>query len=231
MNLANVCRHLIHTIELTLGDDSILTLAEEQRQDHFSRVRGILEPLLDDYCRKKGKRRWCEKTPMNLEYVGCLAAVFPEAQYICLYRHGLDTIYSMNEAYQGQNPWISRYLAKHNGNTIAASIEMWCHDAERLLAFELTFPENTYRVSYEQLVMNPEQQLQTMFRFLNVEPSPGITTRAFETAHDDGPGDYKIPTAFGIQTESIGKGLDVDLTGTPEVLRNRMLRLLDALGY
>jgi hypothetical protein len=158
-----------------------------------------------------------------------LATVFPDAQYVCLHRHGLDQVYSVLQM-DGATRVESR-LPRYGGNTVAAAIERWCNQTERLLAFEHANGTQSLRIIYERFVENPENETLRLLTFLGLEPHPGLTLSAFQTSHDAGPGDPKIFKSRGVDRQRVGRGQTLDTSGLPRQLNRRLTRLLTILGY
>ncbi|NOR70815.1 MAG: hypothetical protein GQ532_14175, partial [Methylomarinum sp.] len=89
---------LCESLNRTLMGSVAQTLAEankEAQQDFIViETRKIIHNIMDSYIEAKGKQIWCEKTPMNLDHLSLLETHFPEAKYICLYRHCMDVVNS-----------------------------------------------------------------------------------------------------------------------------------------
>jgi hypothetical protein len=217
--------------ELTLGQTTNLNARDGAPPSYFGEVRRILDGLMNSYCQAKSKQRWCEKTPQNLDHLDFLNAVFPDAQCVCLHRHGLDCVRSEIEM---RHPEVFvQQAAGADGvhGRIAEHIERWCQRTERLLAFESAYSDRMLRMTYEDLVEDPERELQRVWEFLRVQRVSGLSEKVFAMRHDDGPGDYKIIGSSSIEADRIGHGLSLDVSRTPEPLRRRMVSVLDALGY
>ena len=175
---------------------SIATL--EGRLDHpaaentavLARVRQILADLMATYTQAKGKTVWCEKSPANVRHRELLAALFPEARFVCLYRHGLDVARSCLEASRfGFIPMMEEYVRRTPGDTVQAAVQYWVDDTSALLDFERRRPDRTFRLRYEDVTADPEAARAPMFRFLGVEWDPGLLGSGFTARHDPGIGD------------------------------------------
>lgn len=223
LRLGSLCELWFAAIEATLGQVAGADV-DTQRSLQVLHTRCVIDDLLQNYCVTKGKHRWCDKSPNNLNNLGFIAAVFPDAQYLCLHRHGLDVARSAIEVGMASS-------MSPDDNLAAACIEQWCVATERLLAFERALSPMTTRVTYEDLVTNPEQELDRIFDFLGVAHCPEVLSSAFSARHDDGAGDPKIAGTAGIDGSRIGHGLTLDIRSVPESLRLRMLDLMSHLGY
>src|SRR5580692_2651212 len=83
-------------------------------------VRQVLSQMMEEQARRRGKAVWCDKTPGNLSYLPLIANLFPEARFIGLHRHHLDTIHSCLQASRhGFLGMLTGYLTRHPTNFLA----------------------------------------------------------------------------------------------------------------
>lgn len=227
LRLASFSQYVFQVVDLTRGDETQAT--DDDIQCRLRLVRSTVDRLMDDYCRRKGKVRWCDKSPGNTEMLFILGSVFPDAHYICLHRHALDQVYS---ALDVEGPVrLHRYLERQGGDVVSAAIDRWCTRAERLLAFEHEHRHRVTRVLYERFVEDPEAELARLCRFLEVPLVSGLSKAAFAQAHDRGPRDIKIAGAKRVERDRIGKGRTLDLKRVSIDLHERLTRLIEALAY
>jgi hypothetical protein len=83
-----------------------------------------------------------------------VAAIWPDAQFICLYRHRMDVIASGVEACRrGLDSFgFEVYAPRYPGNSVAAVGACWADIAAKMIDFGKRFPDRTLRVRYEDLV-------------------------------------------------------------------------------
>jgi len=199
----------------------------------LSEARTVMDDLLQQYLRSRNKRRWCEKSPGSVRYLPLLAKLWPEAQFVCLYRHCIDVVHSGLRA----SPWglhaygFAPYAAAHPTNSLAALISYWIDCATAALRFEEAHPERCTRVFYEEVVTSPELTLRKVFAFLREEPVAAIADHALERSPDNGASDYKIWATGAIHTDSIGLGRNLPLAMIPEPLVAAANDVLGRLGY
>lgn len=225
LSLGRLAEQLFHAAYYSLGQLS--RDGEEARvAAAIAFVRSTIARLMQEYAAVKGKRVWAEKTPDNVTYAPRLAQVFPDARFVCLYRHPADHIRSGIE---------SARFGKLNA-------DLWDHDrgcehyvqqTRKLLDFEAANREKCFRLAYEDLVSHPEQVLPEMFRFIGVDWDPGLIARVFTTPHDDGPGDPKALLAARIYQTSMGRGREAlpILASIAARLQNEIAQLTIELGY
>ncbi len=227
LRLGAFSQYVFKVVELTSADGVSAPTDEIPQRIHS--VRAVVDRLMEAYCERKGKLRWCDKSPANTEILFVLSSVFPDAQYICLHRHGLDQVHS---ALDVEGPIRLRpYLARQNEDVVAAALDRWCTRVERLLAFEHEHHGQVRRVLYERFVDAPEEELAELMRFLDVPVVPGLSSAAFAQDHDRGPRDVKIAGATRVERDRTGKGGTLDLRRVSEELSERFARLSEAIGY
>jgi protein-tyrosine sulfotransferase len=204
-------------------------------------LRGAADAVLGYYARSTGKRRVCDKSLSTVYYAALMAEIYPEAKFICLYRHGMDVVAS----YVSGMPWglsqsavpqpeflpVHGYIARNPGNSVAAAAEYWADCARRATAFEGGHPGRCHRVRYEDLVEDPEGITAGVLSFLGLSQVPGITGDCFRVSHDKGPSDFKIWSTRRVRTDSVGTGFMVPAARLPGPARAEVNAMLSALGY
>ncbi|MCQ8129798.1 sulfotransferase family protein [Methylomonas rivi] len=198
----------------------------------ISETKKIIENVIARYLIEKNKSTWCEKTPMNLEYLDLLNEHYPNAKYICLYRHCMDVVHSsLNLSKYRFLPEHVPFVQRNPGNIIAAMTENWLEKTEKLLKFEESHPEQCFRVKYESIVTKPEETLAKLFEFLDVYWEEDLIDKVFRIDHDKGEGDGRAVLSKKIRKDSVGKGVEVPKTGIPEKFLPKIEKLLFELDY
>lgn len=232
VNLGVLCAALHPTIYDTLALVSSPHDDVERRRLASAHVRQQVDDIMNAYARAKNKSRWCEKSPMNLNHLELLQEIFPDANYICLYRHCLDVMHSCLEFGKlGFIPEIFVHVQSRPDNMVAAMMNYWIERTSRLLAFEETHQANCFRVTFESLVFDTESTMKSLCAFLGVAWHHDLLTRVFSSRHDDGPGDRKIQFCREVEMQAVGKGATIARPPLPRDLTDRMNDLLQRLGY
>jgi hypothetical protein len=202
--------------------------------DTLAAVRDAVDRAYGRYLRDRGKRRWCDKSLDTHLHAELMSMLYPEAKFICLYRHVMDVVASGVETC----PWgLSRfgfdaYVTQFPGNSVAAIASYWLDTAEKTMSFADEHPDSCYRVRYEDLATAPEETIAGVLSFLGAEQVPGITRACFAAAHEgNGPGDEKIWFTSEVSDGSIGRGVRVPTGGLPPPLRQRLNDTLAKLEY
>jgi Sulfotransferase family len=197
-------------------------------------VRRTLDQMTGSYLARRGKKRYCDKSLGTARFAELLLRVYPEAKFLCLYRHPMDVIASGIEAC----PWglngygFDPYIASTPGNAVCALARFWTDSASETLAAEERFAASCHRVRYEDLVADPETVAGGIFEFIGVPQQPGISGRCFSRERErSGPADYKIWHTSQISAKSVGRGWSVPAGMIPAQVTQAMNELLGRLGY
>lgn len=197
-------------------------------------IRDAADRVYGRYLRRRGKRRWCDKSLDTFQHAELMVQVYPEARFICLYRHCMDVIASGVEVC----PWglhrfgFDSFVAQNPGNSVAAVGSYWLATVQAIHAFEDRHPDSCHRVRYEDLVTAPEDTAAAIFSFLGEEHVPGITKQCFETPHEgNGPGDEKIWFTSEVTANSLGCGVRVPSAALPASVLQSINEALAKLDY
>lgn len=123
--------------------------------DYPASYQTLFRILLESYTIRKQKEISAEKSPLHLLHVPTLHQWYPKARFIFIVRDGRDCVLSMLKT-----PWAHNSLIRHS--------------AEWRLRMQLTrqllkeYPQSSHLVSYENLVLSTEEELQKIMRFLQL---------------------------------------------------------------
>jgi hypothetical protein len=214
-NLPGLCVQLATVWSLIEGAPLSANRGDEPPDIPEAAIGGVRETtdrMVGSYLSRRGKKRYCDKSLGTARYAPLLQRVYPEARFICLYRHPMDVIASGAEAC----PWglngygFDPYIAATPGNAVMALASFWADNVQATLAAEERFPDMCFRLRYEDLVTDPETAMATMFDFLGVSAAPGISEACFSAERERfGPGDYKIWYTSQVSDDSVGRGWSV----------------------
>jgi hypothetical protein len=197
-------------------------------------VRETMDRMVGSYLTRRGKRRYCDKSLGTAGFAYLMTRVWPEAKFICLFRHPMDVIASAMEAC----PWglngygFDNYIAETPGNSVWALARFWADNAEVILAAEKEYADRCHRVRYEDMVQDPQATADGIYEFLGVPAVPDITARMFAAERERfGPADYKIWHTSRVSSDSVGRGWTVPAGLIPPPALARINDLASQLGY
>jgi hypothetical protein len=197
-------------------------------------VRETMDRMVGSYLERRGKKRYCDKSLGTARFAYLVTRVWPEAKFICLFRHPMDVIASGIEAC----PWglngygFDPYIAETPGNVVFALARFWADNVVTILAAEEEYGDRSLRVRYEDLVSDPEAVANEIFDFLGVARVPGIAEAIFADERERfGPADYKIWNTSRITTDSMGRGWSIPAGLIGSQVREAVNELAGRLGY
>ncbi len=233
LNLGQICSLLYLANLATLGNTNLHQKYSLSVETFIlQEIRETIAKMMEKYTWAKGKSLWCEKSPQNLLYLPTIKAVFPNAKYICLYRHGMDVIHSCLEASRWSfMPDQLDYVCQNSGSIVGAMAQNWIEKTRTSWQFEAENSEQCFHIKYEDCVVNPLATLKPMFEFLGVAWQPELIDRIFTTQHDLGAQDIKSSFSKKINKNTIGKGTKISPRYIPQHHLEAMNELLNKLDY
>lgn len=125
----------------------------------------FLDVLYRAYARQYGAVRWGDKTPIYTSYLALLHEIFPTAQFVHIIRDGRDVALSTLDKWGDKEVHVDIYYAAR----------MWIRRIQdaRSAAAQLG-PGQYYELHYEDLVEDPEGQLQAVCDFLDEPYFPAM---------------------------------------------------------
>lgn len=132
-------------------------------RDYLDALRAYTDTLYGRMLSTSGKSYFLDKTPANALVLPFLQRLYPDAKYVVLTRHPLAVFSSYASSFfdgdweeaQRFNPILERYVPA-------------------MAAFLRARPVPLLQVAYEDLVTEPEVQLERIFAFLGLEHEPDV---------------------------------------------------------
>ncbi len=152
------------------------------REQVAARLGGFASRFFESYAASLGKPRWADKTPSYVSALEFLEEVFGgRAQYLLLYRHGLDSACSIARipSIDDADP----HVAACGGDRFAGAARYWAAQCREMKRFAAALGERCFELRYEDLVAEPEGRLRALFAFLHEPWEPGVL-RFHEHRHD-----------------------------------------------
>jgi glycosyltransferase involved in cell wall biosynthesis len=149
-----------HTIDVWLGPLAARLAALPSKQRNLA---ALIDGFYRFHAEHSGRHpdRWGDKTPLNSLYRSTLAALvelFPDAQFLHIYRDPADVIYS--------------HLSGGFMRTVEEASYRWLTVMRNVGDFAARHPAACYALRYEDLVGNPEPTVRGVCEFLGVDFEP-----------------------------------------------------------
>jgi Sulfotransferase family len=126
----------------------------------------FISGFFEGYASAQGKARWADKSPLYVDCLPELRAMFgPGTRFILIVRNGLDVAFSLSDASRTY-PAIDRHVAEADGNVAIGAGRFWAEQNAKIDAFRAEDPEVCFRVRFEELTTDPAAALKPVFRFL-----------------------------------------------------------------
>ena len=111
---------------------------------------------------KKESKIIIDKLPLNIQHVGLINKIFPDAKYIFMVRHPCDSILScFIQNFQPNNAMVNFYSLKDASVLYNKILSLW-------KLYESSIPLNVHYVYYENLVDNINKEVKKITSFLNI---------------------------------------------------------------
>lgn len=122
----------------------------------------VFSAVYDVLAETRNAEEWCCKSLANVHYIPEINEYLPKAKYFYLYRDGRDVAVSFKKAVVGQKHFY--HIAQE-----------WAKAQRTALTMRDKFGANQFfSLSYEMLTSQPEQSLQDLCQFLEVEYHPSM---------------------------------------------------------
>ena len=231
LHLGPLCKRLEYLVSVVDADSPVLDAPADSRTSR--KTRAYVEHLLRSSVFWKEGGVFCEKSITTVDHFGLVRNLFPEAKFICLYRHCLDVVHSAIE--QCRFGWkgygVIDYVRKNPANIVDALVEYWIDKTSRILDAERSCNGSSFRVKYESVVCQTSETIERLFRFIGLDWGDRPVGAVFSTPHQIGAGDSKIWSTREFDGSRIGKGRALPLELISPKNFDRMNDLLSTLDY
>lgn len=175
----------------------------------LSRLRGFATGFYAELSQKAGKKYWAAKTAVDSFYMPQIEELFANhARFICVTRHGLDVVCSMEEFTRDLQAYITElhdYICAYPAPLEAFS-HAWADVTNDILDFAARHPGQCHMIKYEDLVANPDAEMKKITSFLSVPAWPQKAEDILAQRKTvDGIGDWKSFKKTSIDSKSHGR--------------------------
>ena len=154
--LSKITSEASHTWDIDLGDTKNQLIDLEDRD-----LQSIVDILYKTYSEQLGETKiWGDTTPLNTFYTKQLFSVFPKARYLFLIRDGRDVAASYKKGGEAFDEF----------QEVSESTSRWIHSIKCL--DWLSKKAEVQIIKYEDLVTEPDQLLESICDFLNIDQLP-----------------------------------------------------------
>ena len=139
---------------------------EDLESSAVARCRNIgdfLRIVMEAICRKRGARRWAEKTPDNLLYISDIKRSIPDSLIVHIIRDGRDTALSL-----ANFKWVRPFVWEQGGNLLSFGV-YWKWLVRKGRAAGQRVGRDYYELHYEELVEKPRETLARLADFIGHE--------------------------------------------------------------
>jgi len=132
------------------------------KQNSLSNIQ-FIEMIFTELQKQAGKKRWGEKSPMNVLAIDRIFKYFPKAQFIHMIRDGRDTSCSLRH-FPKHKVVDGEIIELDTNNPLKECIERWVHDVQEGMKWR--GDPRYYEIKYEDLIRNPEETIRHTLSFL-----------------------------------------------------------------
>lgn len=174
----------------------------------LARLRGFATGFYRDLAARAGKKHWVAKTAIDSFYLPAIEALFAgRAKFICITRHGLDVVCSMEEFTREIQTYIRelhQYLAEYP-QPLEAFAHAWADVTGDILDFAARYPDDCHVLKYEDLAADADAVMAGVTDFLAVARLPQSAGEILQTKAVDGIGDWKSYKKTAVDRQSVAR--------------------------
>jgi tetratricopeptide (TPR) repeat protein len=145
---------------IMLNDNFIVDNISEIKVDHLEKIQKEYVKSTENLGYKQ--KILVDKAPLNFRWIGFIKIIFPNSKIIHCNRDPMDTCFSNYKNSFGTNSLEFSYDLSDLGN--------YYNIYTKLMNFwSVTFPNQIYNISYENLVSNKEVEIKNLLKFCELE--------------------------------------------------------------
>lgn len=198
-------------------------------------IRDFVNALYAERLEVEGASRWCDKSLATHLAGELIDQLFPDAQYICLYRNFPDFAASAIEAcpYGLRNYGFDSYASETPGNTIFSLARYWVDHVRGITAFQDSHAESAIGLTYESLVCDLHGTMARLGAFLEApwDDRDLDADQIFRLRYSTGFQDHKITSTSEVRTDSVDRGWMLPIQMIPPPAIEAINELHQKLGY
>ena len=200
----------------------------------LDRLREFIFAFRREHAAREGKRRWLEKTAVDAFHVDAIRRICgSHVHYICLVRHGLDVVCSMEDWIRKSKAYpaeLHRYI-QSEPRRLFAFAKAWADTSATIANFAAAQNQDAVLIRYEDLVTDPDAELAKLLAFLGEAPELPAVDAALATQQAKGFSDWKSFSKNTIETQAIDRWRQALPGETASELALIVNPVLTELGY
>ncbi len=193
---------------LQMGVLSGLAFGGFDEAEVIARTRAFCFSFLDDFARRERKSIWVEKTPFNVFHAAEIERLCGDTVgWICLLRHPADTVLSLQDLVLRSHTFpkeLHRFI-RSEPNILHAFARAWVQGTQAMLDVAARRPEQTFVLRYEDLVSDPDAQLDALCAKFGLAWDKAALERSLADRRSVGFGDWKVLERPTIDASSVGR--------------------------
>jgi LPS sulfotransferase NodH len=205
-----------------------------KREDVIARLRKFVTGFYEELARADNKSLWAAKTAIDSFYLQQIEEIFSgHVKFICILRHGLDVVHSMDKFSNDLQTYISeihQYIKQHQ-QPYKAFAHAWCDITNALIDFAENQKSSCLTLRYETLVSSPEQTLKDICEFLEVSDYQSSPGELLKNKNVGGIGDWNSFKKTDIEPQNAQKWKNSLSPATIEMLAPIVNTTLKRAGY
>jgi len=177
-------------------------------EDVKSRLRDFTTGFYKELTAKEGKKIWVAKTAVDSFHLPQIEELFAgHVKFICLLRHGLDVVCSLDEFSRDLQSYVSelhRYIRRYP-EPYKAFAHAWTDVTTDMLDLAERQKDSCHVLQYEALVEAPDDEIGKIFDFIGVDRHEETADNILKNKELGGIGDWKSFKKNKIEKSSIAR--------------------------
>ena len=183
----------------------------------------LLRAILETYALKQGKLHPGEKSPRHLEHAQTILNSYPLAKIVCILRDGRDMVQSMLKV-----PWTD----SENPRSLGKYCVRWTDYCQLAIKFVRQYPTRFILVKYENILINPEEELKKLCEFIGEKFEPTQLNPDFNSAVvPDWENNWKKKALLGLDPKRIEAWRKINDKNQIWFMNSMMGSMLKHMGY
>ncbi len=178
------------------------------QEETVTRLRSFATSFYEDLAKKNGKKYWVAKTAIDSFYMDTIESLFAgHSKFICVTRHGMDVVCSMEEFVKDLQSYITElhaYLVEYP-QPLEAFAHAWADVTASIHDFAARYADDCLHVRYEDLAASPDDEMRRITDFLGLAPNKQDAATILGKKTIDGIGDWKSYKKTKVEQSSVDR--------------------------